>query len=462
MSIPAPTAPQYPMAPQSAPEKLGAAGRVFTWVSGILSLGLVLFLVGSITHQFLFPPPTQRLIIVQDVPLPGGLGKNAQDAASLAPGTENTLTDGFDFQTYDAPTHRLFIAHTGPDPDILNQQHIKFDPQYDGNVTVFDTAQVKVIGRIPAPQVAGVIDAPDLHKVFAADSGDNIIYDINVDTLQIQGQIQLPDNESPDAVAYDPVDHRIFVSDPGTPPSLLIANTNPHNQNIVVIDAVQDKLLKVVNFGLLPLLPGEKAPTTKGNLPSFGRDVGHNDYDLGHDYVALQIAADGNSPNAYILPPHGTAEFAAINAVTLQVDKIIRLPGSCSTPHGMTIDRDQHVAFVACTDFDPQSGLFEYMLRVDLTTMTVIRDDPASMSIAGTEPDLIRVDHTLHLLFASGTAGIVIFDEKPGEFHRLSEVVIGGDTHNIAINEETQQMYFAIFAGGLPVVRITRYNPDGR
>lgn len=461
MSIQAPTAPQYPVAPPSAEERGSTASRVFSWVSGILSFALVLYLVTALTHQFLSPPPTQRLIVVQDVPLPGGLGKNAEDAASLAPGVENTLTDGFDFQTYDAATHRLFIAHTGPDPDIMTQNHIPFDPKYDGNVTVFDTAQDKVVGRVPAPQVAGVIDAPDLGKVFAADGQDNIIFDINVHTLQIQGQIQLPDNESPDAIGYDPVDHRIFVSDPGTPPSLLTANTNPHNQDIAVIDAVNDKLLGLVNFGLLPLLPGETAPVVTGNLPHWGRDVGHNDYDLGHDYVALQIAANGDDPNQYLLPPNHTAEFAAINAVTLKIDQIIRLPASCSTPHGMNVDRDQHVAFVACTDFDPQSGLFEYVLRVDLTTMTVIPEDPAAMSIAGTSPDLVRVDHAIHVLFVSGSDGIVIFDEKAGEFHRLSEAFIGHETHNIAINEETQQMYFAIFAGGLPVVRICRYNPNG-
>jgi hypothetical protein len=462
MSIQAPTAPQYPYAPPPAPERRGIVGRVFPWFSGIISFGLVLYLVAAISHQFLFPPPTQRLIVVQDVPLPGGLGKNAEDAASLAPGVENTLTDGFDFQTYDAATHRLFIAHTGPDPDILTQNHVKFDPQFDGNVTVFDTVQDKVIGRVPAPQVAGVIDAPDLGKVFAADGQDNIIYDINVNTLQIQGQIQLPDNESPDAIGYDPVDHRIFVSDPGTPLSLQTANTDPHNQNIAVIDAVQDKLLGLVNFGLKPLLPGETAPVVSGNLPHWGRDVGHNDYDLGHDYVALQIAANSDDPNAYLLPPNHTAEFAAINAVTLKIDQWIRLPASCSTPHGMTVDRDQHEAFVACTDFDPQTGLFEYMLRVDLTTMTVIPDDPTKLSIVGTSPDLVRLDHALHVLFVSGSDGVVMFDESAGGFHRLSQAFIGHETHNIAINEETQQMYFAIFAGGLPVVRICRYNPHGQ
>ncbi|HKT37270.1 MAG TPA: hypothetical protein VJR48_02800 [Ktedonobacterales bacterium] len=463
MAKPAPTAPKGRISPPPARGKRISAGRIFTWISGIVSFSLVLYLFGAVVHQFVFPPPAQRLIIVQDVRLPNGLGKNAQDAASLAPGIEDTLTDGFDFQTYDAATHRLFIAHTGPDPDIMKQQHIPFDPQYDGNVTVFDTAQDKVVARIPAPQVAGVIDAPDLGKVFAADAEDNIIFDINVNTMQIQGQIQLPDNEGPDAVAYDPDDHRIFVSDPGTPADPLESmNTDPKNQDVAVIDAVNDTLIGLVNVGLLPLLPGEKAPVTGDNLPAWGRDVGHNDYDQGHEYVALQVAANADDPNAYILPPHATAEFASINAVTLKVDKIIRLSPNCSTPHGMTIDREQHVAFVACTDFDPQSGLFEYLLRVDLTTMTVIPTDPKTTSLAGTRPDVVRIDHTLHVLFVSGASGVTIFDEKAGEFHRLGEAVIGGETHNIAINEETQQMYFAIFAGGLPVVRICRYNPHGQ
>jgi hypothetical protein len=230
---------------------------------------------------------------------------------------------------------------------------------------------------------------------------------------------------------------------------------------VAVIDAVQDKLLGLVNFGLLPLLPGENAPVTTGTLPTWGRDVGHNDYDLGHEFVALQVAANADDPNTYLLPPPGTAEFASVDAVTLKIDKIIRLPASCSTPHGMTIDRDQHVAFVACTDFDPQSRLFEYLLRVDLTTLTVIPEDPTAMSLAGSSPDIVRVDQALHVLFVSGSDGVVIFDEKAGEFHRLSVAFIGHETHNIAVNEETQQMYFAIFAGGLPVLRVCRYNPNG-
>src|SRR5438045_2504734 len=63
---------------------------------------------------------------------------------------------GFDFQAYDPPTHRLFLAHTGPNPDMMALAHTKFDPQYDGNVMVFDTQQDKIVARINVPQISGL------------------------------------------------------------------------------------------------------------------------------------------------------------------------------------------------------------------------------------------------------------------------------------------------------------------
>jgi len=461
MAIQLPNESKKSISVTGAPEQQSARGRVLTWISGIVSFGLVGYLILVVAHQFLVPPPAQRLLIEQDVVLPSGLAKDAAQATSLSPGTE-LMFDGFDFQAYDAATHRLFIAHTGPNPDDMTLNHIPFDPKFDGNVIVFDTVQNKVIARIPAPQVAGIVDATDLQKIFAADSEDNIVYDINVNTMKIEGQIQLPDNEAPDAIGYDPVDHRIFVSDTGTPlDPLKSGNTDRKNQNIAVIYAVHDKLLGLVSFGFLPLFGREQAPVTQpGNIPTYGHDVGHNWYDLGHVYVTSQVLPNADDPNTYILPPPHTAEFIAINAITMKIDNRIVLPAYCSTPHGMTIDTDQHVAFVACTDFDPQAGLFENLLRINLHTMTVIPTDPSTVRLAN-GPDLVRLDLPLHLLFVAGSGGITIFDEKAGEFHRLGLAVVGKQTHTIAINERTHEMYFPIFAGGLPVLRITRYNPNG-
>src|ERR1051326_6648961 len=123
--FPTPVRPKPP-----AQEKRSTTSRVFMGIAGILSFSLVGYLILVVAHQLLLAPQAQRLIVVQDIPLPGGLAQNAQEAASLAPGVELQF-DGFDFQAYDAATHRLFIAHTGPNPDDMTLNHIPFNPKYD-------------------------------------------------------------------------------------------------------------------------------------------------------------------------------------------------------------------------------------------------------------------------------------------------------------------------------------------
>lgn len=450
---------------QTTAQKSEVGGRIFLWISGIVSFSLLGYFFLQVAHQIVVPPPASRLVLIQDIPLPDGLFPNAKNP--LAPGVEE-MFDGFDFQTYDAASHRLFIAHTGPGPDLLAQANIKFDPKNDGNVVVFDTQLSKVIARLPLTQVAGVIDAPDLHKIFAAGvdpdaNGVDSIFDIDTNTLQFH-VIHLTLNESPDALTYDSVDHRIFVSDPAAPPDITgPQNPDRHLMDVAVINALNDQVIKRINFGLLPLLPGEVAPTDPANIPAYGHDVGHSGYDptLGHVYVTTQINPNADDPNPYILPPPHTGEFAAINAATMQIDQRIQLPAYCSTPHGMTVDPVQHVAFVACTDFDATTGLFENLIRIDLHTMTVIPANPNTMRLAP-GPDLVRLDASAHLLFVASAGGITIFDETPGNFHRLGAYIVGKQTHTIAINEQTQEMYFPMFSGGRPILRIEHYNPNGR
>src|SRR5438128_1009944 len=137
MSVQMPSSSQKPAPTSTTPQKPRLGGRLLAWVSGIVSFGILGYLIVVIAHQLLVAPPAQRLVIVQDIPLPSGLAKNAREASSLAPGVELQF-DGFDFQAYDAATHRLFIAHTGPNPDDMKLNHIPFDPKYDGNIVVFD------------------------------------------------------------------------------------------------------------------------------------------------------------------------------------------------------------------------------------------------------------------------------------------------------------------------------------
>jgi len=453
--------------PQKAPPqaKSSGASRVFTLLAGIVCFGLLAYMFVQIIHQIVVPQPAHRLVLIQDVPLPSGLGATSPGQTNpLAPGVSQDF-DHFDFQAYDVATHQLFIAHSGPNPDLLTLAHTKFDPKFDGHIIVFNTQLNKITGRIDIPQVAGVVDVPDLGRVYAADAQDNIIYDIDVHTFKFT-PIPLPDNESPDAMSYDPDHKLIFISDPGTPadPNKTM-NADRSNENVAVIDVVHDKFIKRINLGNIPLLPGEKVPANQispGNIPLYGHDVGHNHYDSGTHmlFVTSQVLPNGDDPNPFLLPPPGTGEFFEINPVTLTVVKEIDLPVTCSTPHGMALDSQQEVAFIACTDFGGSQNLFENLARVNLTTMTVIPTTPSSARLAS-GPDIVAIDSTLHVLFVACKAGISIFDEKAGEFHKLSDVVIGKQTHTIAIDEQTQEVFLPMIIGGRPVLRIARYNPSG-
>src|SRR5438876_6883459 len=64
----------------------------------------------------------------------------------------------------------------------------------DGRVTGVQTC------ALPISQVAGIMVAPDLQKVYAADANDNLIFDIDERTLKYT-PIKLQDNDSPDGVA---------------------------------------------------------------------------------------------------------------------------------------------------------------------------------------------------------------------------------------------------------------------
>src|SRR6266700_1681951 len=410
---------------KTSPDSKGSGvGRVFILLLGIASFGILAYLLVEVAYQFVVPPPAHRLLFVQDIPLPSVLGPTSRSQKNpLAPGVALDF-DGFDFQAYDPPTHRLFVAHTGPNPDLMTLAHTKFDPQYDGHIIVFDTQQDKIIARVNIPQVAGIVIAPDLRKAYAADAQDNIVYAIDVNTFKTT-PIQLDDNESPDAISYDPVDHRIFVSDPGTPadPNKTL-NADRKNENVTVIDALTDKVITKINLGRLPLLQGEnvmtvanapKVPVTQpGNIPLYGHDVGHNKYDAGLQrvFVTSQVLPNGDDPNPLLLPPPGTGELIAIDPVNATIVQRIVLPVSCSTPHGMDID-------------------------------------------------IVLIDHSQHVLFVACKGGSSVFDEKAGEFKKLGDYVLGKGTHTIAIDEQTQEIFLPQLSGGIPILRIGRYNPNG-
>lgn len=116
------------------------------------------------------------LIPVADVPLPGAAVR-------------------FDYQSFDATTGRLYIAH-------MNDDHL----------VVFDVRARRVEANLPGfHRVHGVLAVPSLHRVFATATGDHALVAMDSETLRIVGHAA--PIEYPDGVAYAPEQKKVFVSD---------------------------------------------------------------------------------------------------------------------------------------------------------------------------------------------------------------------------------------------------------
>ena len=422
----------------SRPRRFGI-GTIGKWLLVLVSFGLLFFLIISEVIRFSTPAELHRLQILQDLPLPDALpDPNRTTQNPFAPGQAQRF-DHFDFQSFDPATHLLFIVHTGPNPDkeaaILHNPN--FDAGTDGNIVVFNTQLNKVVGLVNVPQAAGIIIAPDLSKVFIGDAHDGIVFIVDEHSpFNIIAKVQLDPSDSPDAIEYDSIDHRIFVADPGAPISPDNANVALKNQNVAVIDAITNKLITKIPFGL---------------HPPFGDDVGHIQFDpVTHSIFVVTLPLNDQNLG---LPPKPPSFLAVIDPTTLKVISHIQLPDACLGPHGMVVDAEQREAFVACVASNN-------LARVDLQTMQPF---PGPLLPVAFNPDIVRLDHSLHLVFVACAAGISVFDESAGGLKKLGDYFFGGGSHHtIAIDETTQLIYLPQpSVGERPILRVIKYVPNG-
>ena len=424
--------------PASPLQKMGVS-RIAWWLLVTVSFALLVFLLASEILRFSSPIQLQKLRIVQDIPLPDALlDPNRTSKNPFAAGQAQRF-DHFDFQSYDPNTHLLFIVHSGPNPDkeaaILHNPN--FDAGTDGNVVVFDTQLNKVVGLVAVPQGSGIMVAQNVAKVFVSDAADGIVYIFNEQSpFQIIAKVQLDPLDGPDAIEYDPLDHLIFVANPGNPGNPDNANLALKNQNVAVINAITNKLLTKIPFGL---------------HPPFGDDVGHIQFDpVTHRVFVTTLPLIDQNLNTQQTPP---SFLAVIDPVTLKIVSDIHLPDKCLAPHGIVIDVQQREAFVACVDS-------QNIVRVDLQTMKPFSEPPLPVAF---NPDIMRLDHILHILVVGCAGGISLFDESGRHLKKLGNYFLGGGSHHtIAIDEAKQVIYLPQpSVGGRPILRIIQYVPNG-
>jgi DNA-binding beta-propeller fold protein YncE len=106
--------------------------------------------------------------------------------------------DGFwDYLTYDAVRHRLFLSH-------------------GTRVEVVDPDSGKVVGRIEdTPGVHGIALAQDLGRGFVSNGRDSSVTIFDLRTLAPVGRVPVA-ARNPDAILYDSASHRVFTFNGGS------------------------------------------------------------------------------------------------------------------------------------------------------------------------------------------------------------------------------------------------------
>jgi len=169
----------------------------------------------------------------------------------------------------------------------------------------------------------------------------------------------------------------------------------------------------------------------------------------GHIFVVTLPLPNLNNANPMVKPP---SFLAVADPFTGTVLSPIKLPDACVNPHGFVLDVQQRVGFIACIDS-------RNLVRIDMNTM---KPDSTLLPLLF-KPDILRIDHSLHVLYVACAAGISLFDKSGRHLSKLNEYFLGGGSnHTVAIDEATHRVFLPLTnVGGRPVLRVVRYDPNG-
>jgi DNA-binding beta-propeller fold protein YncE len=262
-------------------------------------------------------------------------------------------------------------------------------------MTVFDVNKQMIVGDVKElKHVHGVLAVPELHRVYASATGTNELAVIDDQSLTVVARA--PAGDYPDGIAYASKENKIYVSD-------------LHGKADTVIDAKTNQRITTIELG---------------------GGAGNSQYDATSDRIFVTV--------------DGREELAEIDPNTDQVVARYPLTG-CKGSHGLLIDSENHLAFVACEE---NSKLVVFDLQSKKATATLP---------VGADPDVLAFDTTLHRLYVSAESGnIAIFDERDRGLQKIFLGFFAANAHTVAVDSRTHRVYWPLQdVGGKPVLRIT-------
>jgi DNA-binding beta-propeller fold protein YncE len=241
---------------------------------------------------------------------------------------------------------------------------------------------VNVIDNIPG--VHGVLVVPDLHRVFATATTSNKVLTLNEDTGTVLSRA--PTGDYPDGLAYEPTTKRVWV-------------TNETGGTETVLDTTTGQIVGTVDVG---------------------GDAGNVAYDpAGRILVAVQ------SRNQVVV----------IDPTTLTITQRVDIPG-CDHPHGLTLNPDHRVGFVAC---DGNATLH----TLDLDTYQTNNPLPV-----GDNPDVLAYDPGQQRLYVAAESGtITVLAETNRQLTVLGRDHLADGAQVVAVDPTTHRTYYPIASG---------------
>jgi len=264
----------------------------------------------------------------------------------------------------------------------------------DSTMVVFDANKEAKAGEVKnLSRVHGILAVPELHRVYASATGTNELAIIDDSTLQIIARA--PAGDYPDGIAYAPKLNKIYVSD-------------LHGKTDTVIDAKNNERVATI---------------------SLGGGAGNTQYDSVSEHIFVTV--------------HGKNQLAEIDPTKDEVIAQYALPG-CSEPHGLLIDSEHRLAFVACEE-NAKLAVFD----LESKSMTAIHN-------VGADPDVLAFDKGFARLYVSAESGVIsVFDERGRSLEKVGEGSFAPHAHSVAVDTRTHRVYFPLQnVGGKPTLRI--------
>jgi DNA-binding beta-propeller fold protein YncE len=288
-----------------------------------------------------------------------------------------------------APTRRFDYASLDPKAGLLF-----FADLAGGRVLVFDTRQQRLVKAITGvPSVHGVLAVPELGRAYASATGAH--QTVAIDERSLDVVARAPNGRYPDGIAWDPRERKIYVSD-------------ETGGAVAVLDAAKHQLLKLI-------------PT--------GGEVGNTQYDAASGMIYSNVQTKD--------------ELVVIDPRSDKIASRHPVPG-CDGNHGLLIDSQRRLAFIACED-NAKLVVLSLATHAELQTDTV-----------GEGPDVLAYDPQLRRLYVASESGVVsVFEVEADKVKKLGESFVAANAHVVAVDPSSHAVFLPLRnVGGKSVLRI--------